>query len=210
MKYLTHFIPIFALAVAGCAGPLALGPVVDDPARRTSLLRVCERSDPARAVFQTVVRWPGTALSLTEIVKHHPGGGYSVAGVADVGKTLYAARVRADGRGRIISKSLPFSDRWLLEGFVAELLVPWTQPDESSELHELADGTFALVQKEGRLNHVYLFDASERWVGYRRLSGTRLRYRVLLEWGEGPLPATMRVENVQKHYRAVRENVTPQ
>jgi hypothetical protein len=210
LKRLIAVIPILGLMVAGCAGPRALGPAVDDPGRRASLLKACERPAATRGVFQTVVRWPGRELSLTEIVKRHPDGGYSVAGVSDVGSTLYAARVTDDGRGEIVSKSLPFSDRWLLEGFVAELLVPWSRPDETSQLHETADGTFALVQNEERLRHVYLFDASGQWVAYRRLAGSRQRYEVSLEWSAGPLPTTMRVENNQRHYRAVRENVSTQ
>ena len=210
MKPLIAIIPILSLVVAGCAGPRALGPALDDPARRAALLRACERPDAARGVFQTVVRWPGRELSLTEIVKRHRDGGYSVAGISDVGSTLYAARVAADGRGEIVSKSLPFSDRWLLEGFVAELLVPWNRPDETSQLHEMAEGAFALVQTEDRLRHIYLFDAAGQWVGYQRLTGSRRRYEVSLEWGEGPLPTTMRVENSQRHYRAVRENVSTQ
>ncbi len=154
-----------------------------------------------------MVRWPGRALSLTEIVQRHPDGGYSVVGVSDIGSTLYAARVVANGQGEVVSKALPFSDRWLLDGFVAELLVPWTGPDESSELHKLSDGTAALAQEEGRLRRVYLFNASGQWVGVQRLSGCRLRCQMSLEWGEGVLPTTMRVKNAQKHYRAVRENV---
>jgi len=192
----------------GCACPRSLGPVVDDPAQRALLLQAHQRPDVSRAVFQTVVRWPGRALSLTEIVKRHPDEGYSVVGVSDVGSTLYAVRIATDGQGEVVSKSLPFSDRWLLDGFVAELLVPWTGPDETSELHELSDGTTALAQEEGRLRHVYLFDASGQWVEFQRLSGCRLRCQMSLEWGEGDLPTTMRVENAQKHYRAVRENVS--
>jgi hypothetical protein len=205
---LIRSIPILGLLVLGCACPRSLGPVIDDPAQRASLLEASRRPDVSRAVFQTVVRWPGRALSLTEIVKRHPDEGYSVVGVSDVGSTLYAVRIAADGQGEVVSKSLPFSDRWLLDGFVAELLAPWTGPDETSELHELSDGTAALAQEKGRLRHVYLFDASGRWVGVQRLSGCRLRCQMSLEWGEGDVPTTIRVENAQKHYRAVRENVS--
>jgi hypothetical protein len=205
---LIRSIPILGLLVLGCACPPSLGPVVDDPAQRALLLQAYQRPDVSRAVFQTVVRWPGRELSLTEIVKRHADEGYSVVGVSDVGSTLYAARVAADGQGEVISKSLPFSDRWLLDGFVAELLIPWTGPAQTSTLHKRSDGTAALAQEEGRMRHVYLFDASGQWVGLQRLSGCRLRCQVSLEWGEGALPTTMRVENAQKHYRAVRENVS--
>lgn len=192
----------------GCASPLSLGPPVEDPARKASLLQSCRPPDVSQAVFRTVVRWPGRELSLTEIVKPQPDAGYSIVGVSDVGSTLYAVRVSPDGQGEVISKTLPFSDRWLLDGFVAELLVPWRCPDLSSELHELADGTEALVREEGRLWWVYLFDASGQWVEFQRRSGRRLRCQVFLEWGGRALPMTMRVENPQKHYRAVRENVS--
>ena len=208
MSRLIRSIPVLGLLVLGCACPRPLGPAVDDPAQRALLLQACPRPDVSRAVFQTVVRWPGRALSLTEIVKRHPDEGYSVVGVSDVGSTLYAARVAANGQGEVISKSLPFSDRWLLEGFVAELLVPWTGPAETSELHELSEGATALAQEEGRLRRVYLFDAAGQWVGLQRRSGCRLRCQVSLEWGDGALPTTMRVENAQKHYRAVRERVS--
>jgi len=192
----------------GCACPGKLGPAIDDPARRAQFLHACQPPDVSRAVFQTVVRWPGRELPLTEIVKRHPEGGYSVAGVSDVGSTLYAARVTAAGQGEIISKALPFSDRWLLDGFVAELLIPWIGPDEMSELRTLPDGTEVLAQGEGKLTRAYLFDASGQWVAVQRVSGCRVRCRISLEWDEGPLPATMRVENSQKHYRAIRENVS--
>ena len=91
---------------------------------------------------------------------------------------------------------------------MAELLVPWTGPAQTGDLHKLSDGTAALAQEEGRLRHIYLFDASGQWVGLQRLSGCRLRCQMSLEWGEGDLPTTMRVRNAQKHYRAVRENVS--
>jgi len=194
--------------VVGCASPLSLGPAVDDPARKASLLQSCHPPDVSQAVFRTVVRWPGRELSLTEIVKPQPDAGYSVVGVSDVGSTLYAVRISPDGQGEVISKALPFSDRWLLDGFVAELLVPWLCPDQSSELHELSDGTEALVQKDGSVQRVYLFDASGQWVQFHRRSGRRLRCQVSLEWDGQALPMTIRVENPQKHYQAVRENVS--
>ncbi len=208
MKRLICSILLLGLMVLGCASPLSLGPAVEDPARKASLLQRCRPPDVSQAVFRTVVRWPGRELSLTEIVKPQPDAGYSIVGVSDVGSTLYAVRVSPDGQGEVISKTLPFSDRWLLDGFVAELLVPWVCPDQSSELHELPDGTTALVQKKGSVQRVYLFDASGQWIGFERRSAGRLRCRVSLEWGEQALPMTMRVENPQKHYQAVRENVS--
>jgi hypothetical protein len=77
---------------------------------------------------------------LTEIVKIPPDGGFSVAGVTDIGSTLYAVRVDPNATGRVIRKSLPFSDRWLLDGLVAELLVPWNGPTEACRLFRQSDG----------------------------------------------------------------------
>lgn len=145
---------------------------------------------------------------MTEIVKIPPDGGFSVAGVTDIGSTLYAVRVDPNAAGRVIRKSLPFSDRWLLDGLVAELLVPWNGPTEACRLFRQPDGTWALVREVQNDVLMFTFDASGYWQGFRRFSGGRLHSRVSLEWDTESIPKVMRVDNPRNHYHVVREHVS--
>ncbi len=208
MKRRACLILICLLAgIPGCAGSPPLGEPVDNAARRAALLAAWQRPEVSQAIFRTVIRWGSRELSLVEIVKPTPERGYSVAGITDVGNTLYAVQVDADGEGRVLSKSLPFSDRWLLEGPVTEVLIPWTGPAESSELRRLPDGTWALVDRGNRTTRMFVFDRTGTWRELRLLSGTRELIRASLEWNKGPVPGVVRVHNSHNHYHAVRENI---
>lgn len=190
---------------------------MNDASRRTALLRACQRPSVAEAVFRTLIRWPGREISLTEVVKVTPEGGFRAAGITDLGSTLYAVEVGANnysplraGASRVLSKSLPFSDRWLLDGLVAELLIPWNRPDEASQLYRQPDGTWTLASRVRDDLDIFVFDAGGNWQGIRRFSGGRLRYRASLEWDGQPVPKVIRVDNPANHHHAVRERVSIQ
>ena len=181
---------------------------MDDAVRQAALLRACRRPNVQEAVFRTLISWPGREVSVTEVVKIPPAGGFSVAGVTDIGSTLYAVRVDPNATGRVISKSLPFSDRWLLDGLVAELLVPWNGPTEACRLFRQSDGTWNLVREIGDDAYAFSFDAGGYWQGFRRFSGGHLHSRVSLEWDTESIPKLMRVDNPRNHYHVVRERVS--
>ncbi len=196
---------------------------MNDAARRAALLQACRRPHVTEAVFRTLICWPGREISLTEVVKVPPEGGFGVAGITDIGSTLYAVQVAPNGTRRVLDKSLPFSDRWLLDGLVAELLIPWNGPHEASQgtpnaidrvwepqLYRQSDGTWALVHQDGDDIHMFVFDAAGNWQGVRRLSGGHLRYRAFFEWDGGPIPKVIRVDNPANHHRTVRERVSTQ
>jgi hypothetical protein len=145
---------------------------------------------------------------LTEIVRAAPDGGLAVAGITDIGSTLYAAQVGPDGRGHVVSNSLPFSNQWLLDGLVAELIVPWYGPNEACQLYKQSDGTWALACAEGRITRLFIFDEAGTWQQLCRLSGSRLLSRTFLEWDGQAVPRIMRVDNPGKHYHIVRERVS--
>lgn len=200
---------IFLLAgVSGCLSRQSLGEPIDDAPQRAALLSTHHRPDVPQAVFRTLVRWGGREVSLVEVVRVFPDGSFSVAGMTDIGNTLYAVQIAPDGTGHVVSKSLPFSDRWLLEGLVAELLIPWNGPDETCRLYRLPDGAWAMARADGRVTLVFIFDAAGNWREFRRLSGGRLVSQVFLEWDSGPVPGLMRVNNRDRHYQAVRETVS--
>ncbi len=194
-------------SVCGCANLPPLGEPADDAVRHAALLRTYRRPEVGQAVFQTMIRWGNRGISLTEIVKTTPGGGFSVVGLTGVGTTLYAVRMDPGGQGQVIRKSLPFSDQWLLDGPVAELLLPWNGPDETCPLHRLPDGTWALVCQTRHDTRMFIFDEAGAWRQFRRFSGGRLLSQVSLEWDGRPLPKVMRVDNRAQHYRIVREHV---
>ena len=193
---------------SGCAYHLRLGEPVDDAARRAALLQACPRPEAPQAVFRTLIRWGAREVSLTEVVKVSADGGLSVAGVTDIGSTLYAVQVDPEGRGRVLRKSLPFSDQWLLDSLIADLLVPWKRPKETCQLHRQEDQTWALVCPEQNITRVFLFDEAGSWQQFQRLRGSRLLSRTSLEWDGQPIPRIMRVDNLDKHYRVVRERVS--
>jgi hypothetical protein len=194
--------------VGGCASSLSLGEPVNDAPRRAALLQACRRPQVTEAVFHTLIRWPGREISLTEIVKMPPEGGFRAAGITDIGSTLYAVQIAPNGERRVLSKSLPFSDRWLLDGLVAELLIPWNGPPEAGQLYRRSDGTWALAHQAGDDFHIFVFGADGSWQGVRKLSGGRLRYQASLEWDGGPIPKVIRVDDRANHYRTVRERVS--
>ena len=196
------------VAVSGCASHQSLGEPIDDASRRTALLQTYHRPDVPKAVFRTLIRRGGREIALTEVVRAAPQGGVAVAGLTDIGSTLYAAQVGPDGRGRVISNSLPFSDQWLLDGLVAELLVPWYGPNEACNLYRQGNDTWALACEEDGITRVFLCDGAGNWQQFCRLSGSRLLSRTFLEWDGQPVPKIMRVDNPAKHYHAVRERVS--
>jgi hypothetical protein len=181
---------------------------VNDACRRAALLQACRRPLVTEAVFRTLLRWPGREISFTEVVKVPPEGGFLAAGITDIGSTLYTVQVAANGASRVLSKSLPFSDQWLLDGLVAELLIPWNGPHEGCQLYRQPDGTWALACQAGDDMHVFSFDAGGRWQEVRRFSGGRLQCRASLEWDAEPVPKVIRVHNPGNHLRTVRERVS--
>jgi hypothetical protein len=191
----------------GCASHPSLGVPVDDAARHAALLQACPRPHVSEAVYRTLICWPGREVSLTEVVKLSADGGFSVAGVTDIGSTLYAVQVAPNGPGRVLSKVLPFSDRWLLDGPVAELLLPWNGPDQACRLFR--QGKFwTLVREVGSETEVFTFDAEGRWQGFRYFSGGHPRCQAVLEWDAQPLPKRMQVDNPRHHYHVIRERVS--
>ncbi len=196
--------------MGGCANRLTLGEPVNDASRRAALLQACRRPPVTEAVFRTLIRWPGREISLTEIVKAPPEGGFVAAGITDIGSTLYTVQIAPNGEGRVLSKSLPFSDRWLLDGLVAELLIPWNGPREAGQLYRQSDGTWFLTDQLKDDLRVFIFDVDGRWQGVRRLSGGHLRCQAALEWDAKPVPRIIRIDNPGNHYRVVRERVSVQ
>lgn len=194
----------------GCASQPSLGAPVNDTHQRAALLQACQPPHVTEAVFRTLLHWPGRELSLTEVVKVPPEGGFVAAGITDIGSTLYAVRITPNGERRVLSKSLPFSDRWLLDGLVAELLIPWNGPNEACRLYRQSDGTWALAGRAKDGTCIFTFDASGHWQEVRRVSGGRVRCRAVLEWDAEPVPKVIRVDNPGNHLRTVRERVSIQ
>jgi hypothetical protein len=204
---------------AGCASHPSLGEPVDDAAQRTALLQAYRRPNVQETVYRTLISWPGREVSVTEVVKVSPDGSFSVAGVTDIGSTLYAVQVAPDGQGRVLSKVLPFSDQWLLDGLVAELLIPWNGPDEACRLFvgrasphdvlgERGRSPYTLVREGGDEIQVFTFDAGGQWQGCRRFSGGRLQSQAVLEWDAQSLPRRIQVNNPRHHYHIIRERVS--
>jgi len=196
------------IGICGCGCHQPVGELVDDPEQFAALLRRYQRPDALKVVFRTLVVWPGREVSLVEVVKVFPEGGFAVAGITDVGNTLYAVRIDSGGQSNVVSKSLPFSNKWLLEGLVAELLVPWRGPDQRGELYRLDEGPLALIRQQDRATLVFVFDEGGQWQQFRRFSGCGLRSQTLLEWDGGSVPAVMRTDNLDNRYHVVRERVS--
>jgi hypothetical protein len=208
VKRAAWFILVGLLAGAsGCASRQSLGDPIDNAVRRSALLGAYPRPDVSKAVFRTLIRWGKREISLTEIVKPSPEGGLSVVGITDIGSTLYAAKIAPDGHGQVLSKSLPFSNRWLLEELVADLIVPWNGPSETAQLYRQPDGNWALVCNEQRTTRVFVFNAAGTWQRFDRLKGSRLLSRTVLEWDEAPLPKIMRTDDRAEHYHVIRERI---
>jgi len=195
------------IGLSGCAKPVSLGRLIHDPARQAVLMRKTHGADVSEGIFRTVISWGPRQMAFVEVVKNHAQGGLSVAAVTDLGTTLYAVQIDPNGASRVIRKSLPFSDQWLLDGLVAELLILWQRPPQPSHLHQLDLDHRALVHQAGHHTVMYVFDRDDQWIEYQRLWRQRCHSRISLEWDTDPLPKVMRVRNARKHYRVVRERV---
>ncbi len=208
MKNAIRYILMCLLAgLSGCATYQSLGEPVDDPAQKTALLRACRKPDTSKAVFRTVLRWPGREVSLIEVVKPTGRGGLSMVGMTDISTTLYSVQIDPNGQGRVLSKNLPFSNQWLLDNLVAELLIPWRGPSERCRLHRLPDQTLALVGETESSVGLFLFDEAGHWREYRRLRGHRVQVQAFIEWDAQTIPKVIRLDNRGAHYHAVRERV---
>ncbi len=208
-NYLSLLWIVGLIGLSGCAQPVSMGRQIHDTAQQAALRLGIHSAEAPEGTFRTLVCWGSRQMSFVEIVKKHAEGGLSVAAVTDLGNTLYAIQVDPNGEASVIRKSLPFSDQWLLDGLVAELLILWHRPPENSHLHQLNPEHQALVFQEGRSAQMYVFDRVGRWIEYQRLWRRRPQCRVSLEWDNdsNSLPRLMRVNNSRKHYRVVRERM---
>ncbi len=195
------------IGLSGCARPVSLGRLIHDPAQQAQLRLGVNSTELSEGMFRTLISWGPRQMAFVELVKKNAQGGLSVAALTDVGSTLYAVQIDPNGATRVIRKSLPFSDQWLLDGLVAELLILWQRPPANSHLHQLNPDQRALVLQEGQGTKLYVFDRSDRWVEYQRLWRRRSQCHISLEWDSDPLPKLMRVHNSKKHYRVLRERL---
>jgi hypothetical protein len=196
------------IGASGCMCRQNFGELSDDSSMRATLLNGSKPPEVSEVSFRTVIRWGGREISLVEVVKAFPEGNFSVAGVTDIGKTLYSVQIDSQGKGHVISKVLPVSDKWLLENLVTELLIPWKGPDETFQLYKQPDGKWALVNEAENTAKVFIFDETDNWLEFHRISDCRLRCKESFKWGQRHVPKMMRVENFDKHYNVVRESVS--
>lgn len=193
--------------LTGCAS-VPLGEVVEDPAQKAHLLETFPEPQVSKVVYHTVLHWPGRELSLVEVVKAKDAGVLAVAGLTEMGNTLYTARAHRDGDVEILQNNLPLSDGWLTSGPVAELLLPWRGPTASSVLRRADDGTWRLWQEETAGDRLYTLGQDGTWEGVLLLSGTRLRSRSTFEWDDQPIPLRTHTTHHKHHYRSVRERAS--
>lgn len=185
-----------------------LGEPSDDLSRRATLLSESKSPDANEVTFRTIIHWGSREISLVEVVKVFPEGGFSIAAVSDIGTTLYSARIDKDGKGHIISNALPVSARWLLENLITELLIPWNGPGNTCRLYRLPEEKWAMVGEVDNTAKIFIFDDAGKWLEFQRTAGCRLRCKMLFEWDQRRVPKVIRVENFDKHYHVVRESIS--
>ena len=194
--------------VSGCMCRQNFGEPSDDLSRRAALLNGSKYPDANEVTFRTIIHWGGREISLVEVVKVFQEGGFSVAAVTDIGTTLYSARIDKGGKGRIISNALPVSARWLLENLITELLIPWNGPGVTCRLYRLPEEKWAMVDHADNAAKIFIFNDAGKWLEFRRTSGCRVRCRASFEWGQRRVPKVIRVDNLDKHYKVVRESIS--
>jgi hypothetical protein len=193
--------------LAGCA-QVPLGVPIDNPQLHQQLRGQIRVPDVNQVVFQTVVRWPGREVSLVEIVKEEPAGTLSVAGLSDIGNTVYTVRFNEAGDAEVLKNQLPLSNTWLVEGLVADLLVPWQHPFAFAELRRLDSGAWMLLQESETGQELFVFDEDRQWEQYGRLRGKRVLSQTVLYWDGETVPHKTTTENKRYHFRTVRERAS--
>ncbi len=198
---------VTGMLLTGCAS-VPLGEVVEDPAQKARLLDAFPEPEVSKVVYHTVLHWPGRELSLVEVVKAQESGVLAVAGLTEMGNTLFTARAHRDGDVEILQNNLPLSDSWLISGPVAELLLPWRGPAARAVLRRVDDGTWRLWQEETAGDRLYVLGQDGAWEGVMLLSGSRLRSRSTFEWDGQPIPLRTHTTHHKHHYRSVRERAS--
>jgi hypothetical protein len=196
------------IGLSGCRCGQNFGELSTNLTRRETILNSYKSPEASEVTFQSLIHWGGHEIFLIEVVKVLPQGGFSVAGVSDIGKTLYSAQIEREGKGRIISNALPVSERWLMENLITELLIPWNGPDETYQLYQISEGRWAMVNGAEDDSKVFIFDKEGKWLEYRRILNCRLKCRESVEWAEKGVPKVIRVDNFEKNYNIVRESIS--
>lgn len=105
---------------------------------------------------------------------------------------------------QILQNNLPLSDDWLIQGPLAEVLLPWTPPGDGAELRRGEDGAWRLLDDD----RLYILGPDEVWAEVWQLSDGRVRSRSEMEWDTEALPRRMRTTHRRHHYRSVRERAS--
>jgi hypothetical protein len=198
---------VVGVLLSGCAG-VPLGEVVEDPARKARLLDTFPDPNVSKVIYHTVLHWPGRELSLVEVVKAEASGSLAVAGLTEMGNTLYTARADRAGDVKILQNNLPLSDGWLTNGPVAELMLPWRRPTADAVLRRAGDGSWRLWQEDPAGDRLYILGPEHAWNEVQLLSGRRLRSRTTLEWDTESVPLRLRTTHHRHHYQALRERAS--
>jgi len=195
---------VFGAFFSGCAA-VPLGEVVEDPVRKVRLLDTFPDPNVSKVIYHTVLHWPGRELSLVEVVKAEASGSLAVAGLTEMGNTLYTARADRNGEVKILQNNLPLSDGWLTSGPVAELMLPWRGPTTEALLRRAADGSWRLWQEDPSGDRLYILGPEHSWDEVQLLSGRKLRSRTTFEWDAESVPLRLRTTHHKHHYKALRE-----
>jgi len=118
----------------------------------------------------------------------------------DIGSTLYAAQVGRTVAG-VISNSLPFSDQWLLDGLVAELLVPGMDPTDLPTAQTTRQCLVLACKRAA--SHVSSSSMRLETGSSSTDSQVSLLSRTFLDWDGEPSKDHAR-DNSGKNYHAVR------
>ncbi|HDP33650.1 MAG TPA: hypothetical protein ENN29_00910 [Candidatus Hydrogenedentes bacterium] len=163
-----------ALSAGGCLGKrVDLRPV--SPAQEVFIPLQCQAEPPDAVTWRVLLQRGKRESVFTVLVEQHYDGELRVAGISDLGTTLFLGVAHNNGNMTVHANKTGMSDRRLSQTVLLDATIPFLIPPEHAACHMLDDGRLALVARPApRRSHIFVYDPDGRLVEFWRLRRKRL------------------------------------
>jgi hypothetical protein len=184
---LRRFISIMGIslaALAGCNGVVHNGGTpFNSPDLIDALCKKTAEMYPVgmRATHRAILTTRGRESALTGVVHSKPDGTIRLAGISDLGRTVFCVSRWPDGKATVERRLPVLSDSALINGPLRDVeAIYFRRPPKNAILEQRDGGLVSLVSGKGSgRREEFLFDASsQRLVGYYLVRGSRCVYKI--------------------------------
>lgn len=158
------------------------------------------------AAWRVMMRRGKRDIVFTVLTESHKDEGLRVAGLSDLGNTLFLADVAPDGHVTVLSNKTGVSGKRLENSFVRDAIVPFVYINpENAQAYKTEDGRIAqqAITAPGR-SHAHVYGVSDGMAQeYWRLHGRRRVYRATCVTPGGGFQEGFEVYDSAQRYSAV-------